>query len=249
VDGDNGGYRYMEPEILDKLYTGNADKILATKEGDVYGMAMVVYEALTGDVPYSGWNESAVQTKVLVGELPQRPSGIDDTVWEFLRRCWSKDPTKRPSIAQVCDAFSRFCLLPKFTPNPKGQLATELPGRVKLLFKSIKVSSDKPKQQPFSVKLKYGNKEHTTSPTKRLDTSGGHTWSNPESWSFETDRQHHGQNVSLELILQGGMFKKDKLCATGEFSLTNNINKQADVKLEVPDSGGSAAVKILSTAM
>ena len=47
VDGDYNNYRYMEPEILlpDELHTGDADRILATKEGDVYGMAMVTYEA------------------------------------------------------------------------------------------------------------------------------------------------------------------------------------------------------------
>ena len=49
VDGDNAddGRRYTEPEILlaDDLYPGKVDSILATKEGDVYGMAMVVYEA------------------------------------------------------------------------------------------------------------------------------------------------------------------------------------------------------------
>ena len=80
---------------------------------------------------------------------------------------------KRPSIAQVCDAFSKF---PKFISSPEGKSATELPGRVKLLFKSIKVSFDRSKQQPFSVKLKYGNREYMTSPTKFLDASSGHTW-------------------------------------------------------------------------
>jgi len=47
VDGDDNDYPYMEPEILlpDELYAGNVDRILATKEGDVYGMGMVVYEA------------------------------------------------------------------------------------------------------------------------------------------------------------------------------------------------------------
>ena len=49
VDGGNASddYRYTEPEILslDESQAGNADKILATKEGDVYGMGMVVYEA------------------------------------------------------------------------------------------------------------------------------------------------------------------------------------------------------------
>ena len=46
VDGDIDDYRYMGPEILllVELNCGNVDKILATKENDVYGMSMVVYE-------------------------------------------------------------------------------------------------------------------------------------------------------------------------------------------------------------
>ena len=131
---------------------------------------------MTGNVPYSGWKDTDVLEKVRVGELPRKPSGIDNAVWDFLEKCWSRDPKKRPEIAPICDAFSRFCLLPKFTPSPEGQSTTELPGSVKLMFNSIKVSFDKSKQQPFYVKLKYGNKEHKTSPTKLFDTSGGHTW-------------------------------------------------------------------------
>ena len=128
-----------------------------------------------GDVPYPKCNNTAILEKMRVGELPQKPPGIDNTVWEFLQKCWSRDPTKRPSTAQVYDAFSKFCLLPKFTPD--GQSATELPGRVKLQVQSIKVLFDKSKQQQhFSVKLKYGNKDHMTSPTKSLNNSGEHIW-------------------------------------------------------------------------
>ena len=152
-------------------------------------------------MPYSGWKSIAVLQKVRVGELPQRPSGIDDTVWEFLLRCWSRDPAKRPSISQVCDAFSRFCLLPKFTPAPEGQSATELPGRVKLMFESIKVSFDKSKQQSFFVKLKYGNKEYTTSPTKLLDTSGGHTWFGPCPFLFTLPSLSLAQERSGKLVV------------------------------------------------
>jgi len=44
------------------------------------------------------------------------------------------------------------------------------------MFKSIKVPFERSKQQPVYVKLKYGNKEHMTSPTKLFDSSNGHTW-------------------------------------------------------------------------
>jgi hypothetical protein len=131
---------------------------------------------LTGNAPYFKCNNTAILEKMRVGELPQKPHGIDDTVWEFLRKCWSRAPAERPPIAQVCNDLSKFCFLPKFTPTPEGQSTTELPGKVKLQVQSIKVSLDKGKQQHFFVKLKYGNKGHTTSTTKSVDASGEHTW-------------------------------------------------------------------------
>ena len=44
VEGDLGDRRYLAPEIqLPEDY--GTDKILMTKESDIYGMAMVIYEA------------------------------------------------------------------------------------------------------------------------------------------------------------------------------------------------------------
>lgn len=114
--------------------------------------------------------------KIRVGELPQKPSGIDDTIWEFLRKCWSGDPAKRPPAAQVCDAFLQFGFLPKFTPALKGESVTELPGKLKLQVQSIKIPLDKSKQPQFAVKLKYGNRDHTTSLAKPMGGSGEHIW-------------------------------------------------------------------------
>ena len=113
---------------------------------------------------------------IRVGEPLQRPPEIGDDVWEFLQKCRSNDPSKRPSTAKVYLAFSRSGVLPNFTPTLKGQSATGLPRNVKLQVQSIKFSSDKSKQQQVSVKLKYGNKEHTTSLMKFSDTSAEHTW-------------------------------------------------------------------------
>ena len=156
----------------------------------------MICQVLAGYPPYSGHNNTAVLEKIRVGELPHRPPEIDDDVWEFLQKCWSRDPVKRPSTVEVYDAFSRFFPAPErrsMTELPGkaksgqpstempgkvklGQPSTELPGKVKLQVQSIKVLLDKSKQQQFSVKLKYGNKDHTTSPMKLSDTSGEHKW-------------------------------------------------------------------------
>jgi len=134
-------------------------------------------QVLTGNAPYSEYNDIEALEKIEDGELPQKPSGINETVWEFLQKCWSGDPEKRPSAAQVCVAFSQFSLLPKFTPAPtEGQRATGLPGKLKVQVKSIKFFLDRSKQQQFSVKFKYGNKDYTTPPTKCVDGSNEYTW-------------------------------------------------------------------------
>ena len=44
VEGDLGDCRYLAPELQWPEDYG-MDKILMTKEGDIYGMAMVIYEA------------------------------------------------------------------------------------------------------------------------------------------------------------------------------------------------------------
>lgn len=107
-------------------------------------------------------------------------------VWEYLEKCWSRDPQQRPPIADVYSTFSGFRSLPQVVHTPDGRSPMEeLPGRLKLQVQSIKLSLDKPKQQQFSVRFKYGNKDHTTSPTKAV-TSDEHIW-----FVFRPVLRHH----------------------------------------------------------
>jgi len=98
------------------------------------------------------------------GEIPQRPpdaDGIADPVWEFLERCWSRDPAKRPPTAQVYESLSKL---------------RPLPGNLSLRVQGIKTSLKKSKQQRFSVRFKYGNKYHTTTPTSKVVAGDEYTW-------------------------------------------------------------------------
>ena len=52
----------------------------------------------------------------------------------------------------------------------------ELPGILKLQIQSIQISLNKPKQRKFSVKFKYGNKDHTTSQSTKAADGDEHTW-------------------------------------------------------------------------
>jgi hypothetical protein len=89
-------------------------------------------QVLTGDIPYSRYKGIIVLEKIQAGETLQRPSDkITGPLWEFLEKCWSRDPNKRPSIAQVCEAFSNPESPPQAifsNPQPPSQ-ATRAPER------------------------------------------------------------------------------------------------------------------------
>ncbi|CAE6455813.1 unnamed protein product [Rhizoctonia solani] len=66
-------------------------------------------EAITGQLPFSEKQEMALLLAVCVRqEVPTRPvaqipanSENGDKLWELLCKCWSREPEKRPSAAQV----------------------------------------------------------------------------------------------------------------------------------------------------
>ena len=191
-------------------------------------------------MPYSKYNDTVTLSKIQAGELPQRPSeGIDDGVWEFLESCWSRDPAKRPSSDRVYDSIAQFRSLPQAVIVADGRLGMdELPGKLRLQVQSIKISLNRSRQQQLCVKFRYGNKNYTTAPTtKAAGASDEHIWSafvpssfsfpfqtshrtNPENWFIETNKQYHGQLVSFEVILRTSIFKKDRVRATGSFSVS-----------------------------
>jgi len=100
--------------------------------------------------------------KIQEGEIPRRPPDwIADLVWEFLERCWSRDPAKRPSTAQVYESLSKL---------------RPLPGKLSLRVQGIKTSLKKSKQQRLSVRFTYGSKFHTTSATAKVVGGDEYTW-------------------------------------------------------------------------
>ncbi|CAE6433404.1 unnamed protein product [Rhizoctonia solani] len=79
-----------------------------TEASDVYALGMTIYETMTGKAPYHGKGETNVMLLVTVKkEFPERPESIPndggsgDDLWKLLVRCWSFDPTLRPSADEV----------------------------------------------------------------------------------------------------------------------------------------------------
>ena len=110
-----GTYRWMSPELFYPENFGLTDS-RPTKHSDCYALGMVMYEVLSGRVPFPRHNICAVVAKVSRGERPGRPRGAErrwftDEVWGVLQRCWAPRRDHRPKIGDVLrclEEASRF---------------------------------------------------------------------------------------------------------------------------------------------
>jgi len=64
----------VSPELLHPDQFGLEDS-RPTKESDCYALWMVIYEVLSGQVPFAPLKDFVVMRKVVEGEHPGRPEG------------------------------------------------------------------------------------------------------------------------------------------------------------------------------
>jgi serine/threonine protein kinase len=100
-----GTFRWMSPELFDPENFGLKDS-RRTERSDCYALGMVIYEVLSGQLPFSCHASYAVVARVLKGQRPERPQGAErewfgNGVWEVLERCWTPKPDERPRIRDV----------------------------------------------------------------------------------------------------------------------------------------------------
>ena len=107
-----GTYRWMSPELFAPDKFGLADS-RRTEHSDCYAFGMVIYEVLSGELPFSSYVDYTVIAKVLDGERPERPQGLEgmwftDDIWSVLEHCWEPVPGNRLSVPQVLQSLKRW---------------------------------------------------------------------------------------------------------------------------------------------
>ena len=103
--------RWMSPELLALVQSG-LENSRPTEQSDCYALGMVIYEVLSGQVPFGLSNCHAVMRKVIEGERPQRPEEVagawfTDGIWRMLNRCWAAQSEGRPSIKAVLECLDQ----------------------------------------------------------------------------------------------------------------------------------------------
>ncbi|XP_024387103.1 uncharacterized protein [Physcomitrium patens] len=115
------GY-WRAPEILEVLKDhGNLhDQQIFTQQVDVYSYAMTCYEILTGCIPFEDRPRTNPEF-VLAGERPQLPDHIHPELSKLISRCWSADPSQRPTFTDIVKVITEIDrLLSAYRASPKA---------------------------------------------------------------------------------------------------------------------------------
>jgi len=105
-----GNARWQAPELL---LAETEEQACRTTSSDMFAFGRVMLEIFTGQIPFRDVvNLTAVVLLVVKGNNPDRPSdlmcvkrGLDDRMWEFVTRCWSEEPSLRPTADEAVKHF------------------------------------------------------------------------------------------------------------------------------------------------
>ena len=108
----------MSPELIAPQRFGLKSS-RPTESSDCYALGMVVYETISGNLPFHEDTDLTVFVKVLEGERPLRGVGFRSDLWRMLEWCWKSQPSDRPTIEDVLHCLEMFSHLSEL-PSPEA---------------------------------------------------------------------------------------------------------------------------------
>jgi serine/threonine protein kinase len=109
-------FAYAAPEVLFAL-TANQEALAylyredILLKSDIYSIAMIIYEMLSGTIPWEDVDKGVIITKVVSDERPEI-FDYDETdecakrLILIMKRCWRENPLHRPTAAELVESLS-----------------------------------------------------------------------------------------------------------------------------------------------
>ncbi|CAN8271244.1 unnamed protein product [Cochlearia groenlandica] len=103
MTAETGTYRWMAPEVIEhKPYSHKAD---------VFSYAIVIWELLTGHIPYQFMTPlQAAIGVVQKGLRPKIPKKTNPKLKAMVERCWDKDPAERPEFEEIIEILQQIII-------------------------------------------------------------------------------------------------------------------------------------------
>jgi len=115
---------YLSPELVAGREPG--------PPADVYALGVTAYELFAGRRPFPD-GSTAVLLRAHLEQVPERPEGLTDPVWQLLASCLDKEPARRPTAGQLAEAWQRVVIDPRapfdFSPVPGAESISDTFGQ------------------------------------------------------------------------------------------------------------------------
>ena len=85
---------FMAPEVIEQK--GNI-----SPKCDIWSLGSTIIQLLTTKPPYYEFEPMAAMFRIVTDDCPPLPTGISEHLKDFLLKCFTKDPSKRPSAKEL----------------------------------------------------------------------------------------------------------------------------------------------------